>query len=53
MAQHRHATSSGQDSAVHLHLKESENFFEDSQVPLLEREDRWFERGVKKPFAVS
>ncbi|TWW69496.1 hypothetical protein D4764_18G0003020 [Takifugu flavidus] len=35
MAQHRRATSSGQDSAVHLHLKESGHSFEDSQtVPI-------------------
>ncbi|TWW81402.1 hypothetical protein D4764_01G0012170 [Takifugu flavidus] len=45
MAQHRRATSSGQDSAVHLHLKESGHSFEDSQVRILAREDRWFERG--------
>ncbi|TWW59183.1 RNA-directed DNA polymerase from mobile element jockey [Takifugu flavidus] len=48
MAKHRRANSSGQDSAVHLHLKESGHSFEDSQVRILAREDRWFERGVKK-----
>ena len=47
MAQHRRATSSGQDLAVHLHLKESGHCLEDSQVRVLEREDCWFERGDK------
>ena len=46
MAQHRRATSSGQDSAVHLHLKESGPSFEESEVCWLEREDRWLEMGV-------
>ena len=46
--QHRRAASSGQDSAVHLHLKESGHSFEDGQVCVLEREDRWLERGVKE-----
>ena len=53
MAQHRCATSSGQDSAVHLHLKESGHSFEDSQVCVLEREDHWFERGVKEAIYVK
>ncbi|TWW53916.1 hypothetical protein D4764_0197150, partial [Takifugu flavidus] len=53
MAQHRRATSSGQDSAVHLHLKESGHSFEDSQVRILAREDRWFERGVKEAIHVK
>jgi hypothetical protein len=53
MAQHRRATSSGQDSAVHLHLKESGHSFEDSQVRVLAREDRWFERGVKEAIHVK
>ena len=30
MAQHRRANFSGQDSAVHLHLKEKDPFFEDN-----------------------
>ncbi|TWW61021.1 hypothetical protein D4764_05G0011110 [Takifugu flavidus] len=53
MAQRRHTTSSGQDSAVHLHLKESGHSFEDSQVRILSREDRWFERGVKEAIHVK
>ena len=53
MAQHRRATSSGQDSAVHLQLKESGHSFEDRQVCVLEREDHWFEKGVKKAIHVK
>jgi len=53
MAQYRRATSSGQDSAVHLHLKEKRNSFEDSNVHILDREDRWFETGVKEAINVK
>ena len=38
MAPHRRSTSSGQDSEVHLHLKDS----------VLATEDHWSERGVKE-----
>jgi len=47
MAQHRRATSSGPDPAVHLHLKEK-GLSEVSNVHILDREDRWFERGVEE-----
>ena len=53
MAQHRRDNSSGQDSAVHLHLKKSGHVFEDSQMRIMEREDRWFERGVKEAIHVE
>ncbi|KAE8588439.1 hypothetical protein XENTR_v10022544 [Xenopus tropicalis] len=53
MAQHRWANSSGQDSAVSLHLKEKGHSFEDSNVHILDREDRWFERGVKEAIYAS
>ena len=53
MAQHRRASSSGQDSAVHLHLKETGHTFEDHNVHILDREDRWFERGVKEAIFVK
>ncbi|TWW71630.1 hypothetical protein D4764_16G0001270 [Takifugu flavidus] len=43
----------GQDSPVHLHLKESGHSVKDSQVWILAREDRWFERGVKKAIHVK
>ncbi len=42
-----------QDSAVYLHLKESPHSFEDSNVHILDREDRWFERGVKEAIYVK
>ena len=47
MAQHRRANSSGQDSAVYLHLKDKGHSFKDTSVHSLDREDRWFKRGVK------
>ena len=43
----------GQDSAVHLHLNEKGHSFEDSEVQILAREDRWFERGVKEAIHVK
>ncbi|XP_070401553.1 heparan sulfate 2-O-sulfotransferase 1 isoform X2 [Nothobranchius furzeri] len=52
MAQHRRATSTGQDSAVHLHLKDKGHSFEDANVHILDGEDRWFERGVKEAIYV-
>ena len=53
MSQHRRATTSGQDSAVHLHLKEKGHSFDDHKVRILAREDRWFERGVKEAIHVK
>uniref|UniRef100_A0A803K1Y2 Large ribosomal subunit protein uL1m n=1 Tax=Xenopus tropicalis TaxID=8364 RepID=A0A803K1Y2_XENTR len=53
MAQHRRANSSRQDSAVYLRLKEKGHSFEDSNVHILDREDRWFERGVKEAIYAS
>ena len=50
MAQYRRSTSSVQDSAVNLHLIEKGHSFKDSNV--LEREDRWFEKGVKEALYV-
>ncbi len=48
MAQHRRDNSSGPQSAVHLHLKATNHTFEDSEVKILAREKRRFERGVKE-----
>ncbi|XP_044151431.1 uncharacterized protein LOC122939429 [Bufo gargarizans] len=48
MAQHRRAKTSGQDSAVHLHLKGTGHTFEDSQVRVLDKEADWYKRGVKE-----
>jgi len=53
MAQHRRANSSGPVSAVYLHLKEKAHSFEDSNVKTLDREDRWFEKGVKESIYVK
>ena len=39
MARHGSANSSGQDSAVHFHLKEKNHSFEDNNVKILARED--------------
>ncbi len=40
MAQHRRASSSGQDSAVFLHLQQKKHNFHDLQVRILDREER-------------
>ena len=48
MAQHRRASSSGHDFAVHLHLKEKKHSFDDNSVNISARGDRWFERGVNE-----
>ena len=53
MTQHRRANSSGPVSAVYSHLKEKAHSFEDSNVKILDREDRWFERGVKEAIYVK
>ena len=53
LAQHRRSNTSGPDSAVHLHLKEMAHSFEDSDVHIMDREDRWFERGVKEAIYVK
>ena len=53
MAQHSRANSSGKDSAVHLHLKEKNHYFQDNNVNILSTEDRWFEREVKEPIYVG
>jgi len=45
--------SSGQDSAVHIHLKDKTHSFEDNNVHILAWEDRWFERGVKEAIFVN
>lgn len=42
------ARSSGLNSAVYLRLKHEGHSFEDSNVHILAREERWFKRGVKK-----
>ena len=55
MPQHWRVSCSGQDSTVHLDLKEKRHSFEDENVHVhvLDREDRWFERGVKEAIYVK
>ena len=53
MAQHRRANTSGMDSAVFLHLKKEGHSFQDENVRILDREERWFERGVKEAIYVK
>ncbi len=54
MAQHRRAnSSSGQDLAVFLHLQQNKHNFHDHEVRILDRENRWFERGVKEAIHVK
>ncbi|XP_072028437.1 uncharacterized protein [Amphiura filiformis] len=48
MLQHRRASSSGNDSSVFLHLKATGHHFDTKDVRILDREHRWFERGVKE-----
>lgn len=36
----------GQDSVVYLHLKDKGPSFGDNNVHILDRDHRWFERGV-------
>lgn len=50
MAKHRRTISSGQDSAAHLHLRDTGHLFDDCA---LTKRDCWFERGVKKPSTSS
>ncbi|XP_060756573.1 uncharacterized protein LOC132867607, partial [Neoarius graeffei] len=53
LAQHRRASSSGQDSAVYIHLNNEGHSFRDCDVRILAREDRWYERGVKEAIFVN
>ena len=53
MYQHRRANSSGPESAVFLHLKKEGHSFQDENVQILDREERWFERGVKEAIYVK
>lgn len=48
MAQHRRSNTTGTESVVSLHLKEIGHSFEGNNIHMLDREDRWFERGVEE-----
>ena len=56
MAQHRRGNGSGPQSAVFLHLKDKRHSFENvlmyQDVLILERDDRWFERGFREAIHV-
>ncbi|XP_061603008.1 uncharacterized protein LOC133464838 [Cololabis saira] len=53
MSQHRRGNSSGQDSAVYTHLQKEKHSFRDQDVHVLDREDGWFERGVREAIYVK
>ena len=48
MKQHRRQNTSGYNSAVYDHLQEAGHQFIDKDVVVLDRESKWFERGVKE-----
>lgn len=53
MEQYRRTSFTGQYSAVVLELKDNGHSFEDCNVNILVREDRWFERGVQEVIYVK
>ena len=49
MSQHRRPSPGDMyDSAVYTHLKNTGHSFQDKNVKVLDREHRWYERGVKE-----
>ena len=53
MYQHRRASTGCGDSAVYTHLDASNHSFDNKDVVILDRERRWFERGVKEAIHVQ
>ena len=53
MYQHRRASTSCGDSAVYTHLDTTNHSFDNKDVVILDRERRWFERGVKEAIHVQ
>lgn len=53
MAQHRRASSTGQDTTVYLDVKDKGISFKDTNVHNLDRENGWFERGLKEVIYVK
>ena len=53
MYQHRRASTSCGDSAVYTHLNNNNHSFENKDVVILDKESRWFERGVKEALYVK
>ena len=48
MSQHRRSSTSGNESAVYTHLSTNNHHFNTEDVCILDRESRWYERGVKE-----
>ena len=48
MGQHRRPSSGCGNSAVYEHLNSTKHSFDNKDVVILDREHRWFERGVKE-----
>ena len=53
MYQHRRPSTSAGDSAVYQHLDTTKHSFDNKDVLILDREHRWFERGVKEAIYVT
>ena len=53
MYQHRRPSSGAGDSAVFQHLHATKHSFDNKDVVILDREHRWFERGVKEAIYVN
>ena len=43
-------SSEAQNSAVYTHIKNSGHIFNPEEVVVLDKEERWFERGVREQF---
>ena len=52
MYQHKHTSVGSVPSAVYTHLSEHDHAFNNENVQILSRENRWFERGVKEAIFV-
>ena len=53
MVQRKRDNNSEPDLAVYLHLKGKGHSFKDEDVHILDKEERWFERGVREAIHVS
>ena len=53
MSQHRRASTGCGDSAVYTHLDITKHSFDNKDVKILDRESKWYERGVKEAIYVK
>ena len=53
MSQHRRHSTGGQESTVYERLHTSDHTFNTENVQIIDRENSWFERGVKEAIWVS